>query len=73
MDVSAFVHELRWEDLPENVRSQARRFLLDIRGAAIGGRGTELSRIIHDYAAAARSCGWTGERSPRRARRWPMG
>jgi len=53
MNVGAFVHELRWEDLPESVRSQARRCLLDTLGAAIGGRRTELSRIIHDYAAAA--------------------
>ena len=57
MDVGAFVHGLRWEDLPESVRSQARRCLLDTLGAAIGGRRTELSRIIHDYAAAAHGGG----------------
>lgn len=49
---SSFIHDLRWQDIPDGVRSQARRCLLDTFGAAIGGRRTELSRIIHDYAAA---------------------
>ena len=57
MDVGAFVHGLRWEDLPESVRLQALRCLLDTLGAAIGGRRTELSRIIHDYAAVAHGGG----------------
>jgi 2-methylcitrate dehydratase PrpD len=53
MDVATFIHETCWEDLPESVRSQARRCLLDTIGAAIGGRETLLAQIIHDFAAAA--------------------
>ena len=47
-----FIHETRWQDLPGHVRNQARRCLLDTIGAALGGRGTELSRIVHEFAAA---------------------
>lgn len=50
--VIQFIHETTWEDLPQDVRHQARRCLLDILGAGIGGRATALSRIIHDFAAA---------------------
>jgi 2-methylcitrate dehydratase PrpD len=53
MGTIEFIHETQWRDLPEAVRNQARRCLLDTLGAALGGRGTELSRIIHDFAAAA--------------------
>jgi 2-methylcitrate dehydratase PrpD len=51
MSVSTFIHELRWEDIPVGAQQQARRCLLDTLGAAVGGRQTELSRIIHQYAA----------------------
>jgi 2-methylcitrate dehydratase PrpD len=51
MDVAGFIHDLVWDDLPPEVRGQARRCLLDTLAAGLGGRGTELSRIIHDYAA----------------------
>jgi len=37
MDVINFVHETEWKDLPEDVRRQARRCLLDTLGAGIGG------------------------------------
>jgi len=50
--VTEFIHETDWQDLPQNVRRQARRCLLDTLGAAIGGRATALSHIIHDFAAA---------------------
>lgn len=53
MGTIEFIHETQWLDLPALVRSQARRCLLDTLGAAIGGRRTELSRIVHDFAAAA--------------------
>ena len=52
MSIATYIHDLSWEDIPDGVRSQARRCLLDTLGAAIGGRQTDLSRIIHDYAAA---------------------
>jgi 2-methylcitrate dehydratase PrpD len=47
-----FIHQTRWEELPVHVQSQARRCLLDTIGSALGGRRTELSGIIHDFAAA---------------------
>jgi 2-methylcitrate dehydratase PrpD len=49
--VTQFIHEIEWNDLPQNVRLQARRCLLDTLGAGIGGRATALSRIIYDFAA----------------------
>lgn len=54
MDTTAiqFIHDTTWNDLPPNVRHQARRCLLDTLGAGISGRATALSRIIHDFAAA---------------------
>ena len=48
-----FIHETTWADLPEDVRHQARRCLLDTLGAGISGRATELSQIVHEFAAAA--------------------
>ncbi|MBA3415520.1 MAG: MmgE/PrpD family protein, partial [Chloroflexia bacterium] len=51
MGTIEFVHETRWRDIPGSVRNQARRCLLDTLGAALGGRRTELSGIVHDFAA----------------------
>jgi 2-methylcitrate dehydratase PrpD len=50
--VIQFIHETTWQNLPENVRHQARRCLLDTLAAGISGRATELSQIIHDFAAS---------------------
>lgn len=55
MKTTDFIHQLTWADLPEPVRNQARRCLLDTIGVAIGGRQTNLSNIIYNFAAAA--CG----------------
>lgn len=52
MSVISFIHELTWADLPDTVRNQARRCLLDTLGAALGGRGTELSRVVYEAATA---------------------
>lgn len=52
MELIMFIHETDWNDFPEEVRNQARRCLLDTLGAGISGRGTELSQIIHDFAAS---------------------
>jgi 2-methylcitrate dehydratase PrpD len=52
MRVLEFIHEINWDNLPNEVQSQARRCLLDTLGAAIAGRQTELSRIVHDFAAS---------------------
>lgn len=53
MSIIEFIHDLTWADLPQEVRDQVRRCLLDTIGVAIAGRQTELSGIIYDYAAAA--------------------
>ncbi len=52
MPVHEFIHRLNWEKVPVDVQNQARRCLLDTLGAAMAGRLTELSQIIHEYAAA---------------------
>ncbi|MCK4964497.1 MAG: MmgE/PrpD family protein, partial [Dehalococcoidia bacterium] len=52
MNIAEHVHEMNYNHLPEDVRSQARRCLLDTLGTAIGGRSTELSRIIYDFAVS---------------------
>jgi len=52
MDVVSFIHETNWKDLPEDVRRQARRCLLDTLGAGIGGSQTRLSHIIRKFAAS---------------------
>jgi len=53
MGITDFIHELRWSDLPDEARRYARACLLDTVGAGLGGRGTELSRIIFNFAASA--------------------
>ncbi|GMG81762.1 MmgE/PrpD family protein [Paralimibaculum aggregatum] len=47
-----FVHDLRHDDLPDTVRAEARRWILDLCGVAAGGAQTALSRIIRGHAAA---------------------
>jgi 2-methylcitrate dehydratase PrpD len=53
MKLSSFLHTITWRDLPVAVQQQARRCLLDTVGAGIGGRQTELSPIIYNFASAA--------------------
>ena len=52
MKAMTWIHDLDWESLPKVVQAQARRCLLDTLGAAIGGRQTELSGIIHNFTAS---------------------
>ena len=51
MNIINFIHELTWEDIPREVRNQARRCLLDTLGTAINARETPASQIIHDFSA----------------------
>lgn len=51
MDPINFIHDLRWEDIPAEVRQQAKRCLLDTIGVAIGGLQTETARIVYNHAA----------------------
>jgi 2-methylcitrate dehydratase PrpD len=52
MRILEFIHETNWDNLPDEAQAQARRCLLDTLGAAIAGRQTELSHIVHDFAAS---------------------
>ena len=49
--ITEFIHQTTWDSLPNTVQHQARRCLLDTLGAAIGGRQTELSNIVHDFSS----------------------
>lgn len=53
MDVVDFIHEMNWKGLPQDVRRQARRCLLDTLGAGIGGSRIRLSQIIRNFAVFA--------------------
>jgi len=57
-----FVHGLRLADIPEAVRHRARLCLLDLAGVAICGRETDVSRIVHDFAAEHQLGGRHGAR-----------
>ena len=46
-----FIHDLTWEDIPAEVRQRTKQCLLDTIGVAIGGRQTDLARIIYNHAA----------------------
>ena len=50
-DPLRFIHGLSQSDIPPNVLQGAKRSLLDLLGVAVGGLGTQLSRIIRDHAA----------------------
>jgi len=51
-DTSFFIHNLQWQQIPEDVRHCARRSILDTIGTAIGATKTDLSRIIYDFVAS---------------------
>ncbi len=51
MNAIDFIHDVTWEDIPQAVRHQAKRCLLDTIGVAIGAHKTETTRIIYDHAA----------------------
>lgn len=53
MEPIVFLHDLRWEDLPDPARARAELCLLDLLGVAAGALDTPLSRIIRDHAVAA--------------------
>ena len=50
MNLTNFIHQLRFQDLPEHVVTQARRCVLDLLGVAAGGTQTPLSQIIRRHA-----------------------
>ena len=52
VDPIDFLHETSWADLPAEVRHQTTRCVVDLSGAIVAGRHTELSAIVRDHAAA---------------------
>jgi 2-methylcitrate dehydratase PrpD len=58
----AFVHDLRWDDVPAMARDRTKDFLVDLLGAATGGVGTRLSSLIRDHAADQFAAGGTAAR-----------
>ena len=61
-DALEFIHDLRWDDIPANVRHHAQRSLLDLIGVAAGGRKTVNARIVYDFASAHSAPADTGAR-----------
>lgn len=58
-DVAAFIRVTAWETMPDAVRAQARRCLLDLLGTVAAGAETVLSRIVRDHAATHHAAGGT--------------
>ncbi len=56
----AFIHDLRFADLPAPVVARAKDCLLDLLGVAASGTGTELSRIARNHAARHMGAGTGG-------------
>lgn len=48
-DVTAFIHDVRHQDIPADVLHQVRRCLLDLVGVAAAGTATSMSRMIRDH------------------------
>lgn len=51
-DPIRFARDLRWQDLPADIRERAELCLLDAIGVGAGGAVTPLSRLVRDHAAA---------------------
>ena len=49
----ALIHELRFDDLPHDVRARVKLCLLDLIGIAIGGHHSRLAGMIRDHAVEA--------------------
>jgi 2-methylcitrate dehydratase PrpD len=47
-----FIHDLAWAQIPPDVQHMSARCVLDLSATLIGGRATELSRIVRDVAAS---------------------
>ena len=50
MDFHDFVHQTSLDDIPDEIITQARYWMLDLIGVAAAGRTTQLSNIICDHA-----------------------
>lgn len=47
-----FIHQLNYDDLPEEVVEQGKVCLLDLLGVAVAGHSTRLSEIMSDFVAS---------------------
>ena len=47
-----FIHDLTWDQVPEDVQSATRMALLDLLGVAASGTATALSKIIRNHAVS---------------------
>ena len=47
-----FIHDLRWDHVPEHIKTASRFALLDLLGVAASGTVTDLSRIIRNHAVS---------------------
>ncbi len=45
-----FIHDLSWQQVPDDVQTATRMALLDLLGVAASGTATELSKIIRNHA-----------------------
>ncbi|HKA46147.1 MAG TPA: MmgE/PrpD family protein [Burkholderiales bacterium] len=54
-NLGAYASTLKYEDLPQEVVHQAKRFILDTLGCAFGGYDSEPARIARDLAATVSS------------------
>lgn len=55
--VAGFAGDLRWDDIPADVRAQAVRCVLDLCGAAVAGSRMKAARIAASYALEAHGSG----------------
>lgn len=55
--VAEFARDLRWNDLPADVRDQAVRCTLDLCGAAVAGSRTSVARITASHALETHGSG----------------
>ena len=53
-ELAAAVRSFAYTEIPEEVVQQTKRILLDTLGCALGGYGSEASRIIQEYVREAR-------------------
>ena len=61
-DTLDFIHDLRWQDVPEAARYWTKRCVLDLIAVAAAGHGTDLGRIVRGHAAAQFGAGEAGAR-----------
>ena len=54
MQLTDFIHALRWQDVPAQVQDRTRDFLVDLLGVTAGGIGTRRISLVPE--ARPREC-----------------